>query len=172
MMVAIATLVAFGGASVVARAAAVDDAAAVQQPARRVEIPNNSQYPIAERPGRDMLSIINLARLERGLPIFFWDGQVATAAAAHSGDMAARRQLAHLGSDGSNTGDRLNRVGVAWSTWGENVGAGFDDPQVLFDAWVGSPSHAQHLFGDFTSVGVGVVATPDGVAYWTLVLAG
>lgn len=164
-------LAVFGGASMVVRAAAVDTAASVQQAARRLEIPNNTPYPIGERPGRDMLAIINLARLQRGLPIYFWNDQVAAAATGHSVDMAARGRLDYLSGDGVDAGVRLQRAGVAWTTWGENIGAGFDDPQVLFNAWVNSPSHQAHLFGGYTYIGIGVAATPDGVAYWTLDVA-
>ena len=90
-----------------------------------------------------------------------YDAAVAATAAAHSADQAARRTMSHTGSDGSNAGQRLTRNGVTWQSWGENVGAGFNDPAVLLQAWLNSPTHRPIvLSASYTRVGVGVA---DGV---------
>ena len=74
----------------------------------------------------------------RPVPVRF---TIAAVAAAHSADQAARSTMSHTGADGSNAGQRLTRQGVTWTSWGENVGAGFNDPATLLQAWLASPTH-------------------------------
>lgn len=150
---------------------AIGEAARVSDRAQRVSLPDGPDVSPEERAVVELLSIVNVERGNRGLPILHADDRLMAAAAAHSADMAAMRRMQHVGSDGSDAGTRLTREGFAWSSWGENVGAGFLEPRSLFDAWYASPQHRRHLLGDFEYIGIGVVATPDGVPYWTLVVA-
>ncbi len=53
-----------------------------------------------------------------------WDGQLESAAAAHSTDMVVNNFFAHPGSDGSRIGARANAAGYAYSKVGENIAAG------------------------------------------------
>jgi uncharacterized protein YkwD len=112
---------------------------------------------------------INARRAELGLVPYQYDAAVAAAAAAHSADQAARRTMSHTGSDGSDAGQRLTRFGVTWSSWGENVGAGFNDPATLLKAWLDSPTHRPIVLSTtFNRVGAGVAAASDGTRYWTM----
>jgi hypothetical protein len=52
------------------------------------------------------------------------DDRLATAAPAHSQDMAANDLFDHLGSDGSKLGDRIASQGCRWTFYAENVGCG------------------------------------------------
>jgi uncharacterized protein YkwD len=149
----------------------LDGAAQVDHQALRLTVPDNSDLTPEQRAAQDMLAIINLDRLQRGLPVYQWHDQIADAAHAHSVDMAARQRMQHAGSDGSNAGLRLTRAGFDFSTWGENIGAGFIEPQTLYDAWINSSSHRNQLLGNFRYVGIGAVASSEGVPYWTLVVA-
>ena len=119
----------------------------------------------------EMATLVNVERGERGLPLLRLDERASAAARAHAADMATMRLMQHVGSDGSDGGDRLARAGFAWSAWGENIAAGFVDPRTLLAAWMNSEGHRANLLGDFTDVGVGVVATADGVPYWSLLVA-
>ncbi len=149
----------------------LDNAAQVGLPALRLAVPDNSASTPQLRAAKDLLAIINLDRVQRGLPAYRWNDQVADAAYANSADMAAHQRMQHTGSDGSNAGVRLTRAGFAWSSWGENIGAGFSEPQPLYTAWLNSPSHRTQLLGDFRYAGIGAVASSDGTPYWTLVVA-
>jgi uncharacterized protein YkwD len=94
-------------------------------------------------------------------------------AAAHSADQAARKTMSHTGSDGSNAGQRLTRLGVTWSSWGENVGAGFNDPATLLQAWLASPTHRPTVLSTtYTRIGTGVATASDGTRYWTMDVVG
>lgn len=118
-----------------------------------------------------MFDEVNAERSRRGLSAFIWNDQVTAAAQAHSVDMAANRTMQHAGTDGSNAGDRLRRQGFIWSTWGENIGAGYTTAEPMLDAWLASPNHRTHLIGNFTYVGIGAAAAADDTPYWTLVVA-
>jgi uncharacterized protein YkwD len=112
---------------------------------------------------------INAERARHGLAPYQFDAAVAATAADHSADQAARRTMSHTGSDGSNAGQRLTRNGVTWSSWGENVGAGFNDPAALLQAWLNSPTHRPIvLSATYTRVGAGVATASNGTRYWTM----
>lgn len=158
------------GIASTAMASGVDGVADVRFQAWRVDPPTFESLSPAERAGRDLADLVNDHRAQRGLPGLVWRDQVTAAALAHATDMAGRDRLDHIGSDGSDTGDRLVAAGYAWWGWGENIGAGFADPATLLAAWLASVDHRLHLEGDFRDIGVGVAMTADGVPYWALVL--
>ncbi len=123
---------------------------------------------------RDMQAAVDLVNAERaklGLPAFTWNDTVAAAARAHSTDMARTGIMQHGGSDGSDTGDRLDRVGFVWGGWGETIGAGYQTAPPLIAAWMASPGHRAILTGDYRWVGIAVVRSATGTPYWTLVAA-
>jgi uncharacterized protein YkwD len=115
-----------------------------------------------------ILGLVNTARATAGLAPLAWNDQVASAALAHSTDMAAMNRMTHTGSDGSNAGDRLRRAGFVWQAWGENVAAGFRSVQSVFDAWMASPDHKRQILGSFTLLGLGAAQGSSGTVYWTL----
>ncbi len=159
------------GSVTVASVNTIDDAAVVGRTAHRLAPPFRPDLPANERVGLEMVDLVNRERNGRGVPVFQVHELVTEAAMAHSEDMAGRRSMVHVGADGSDTGDRLDRAGLAWRAWGEAIGAGFSTPEPLFDAWMKSDEHRPHILSSNTYIGVGVAATPDGVPYWTLVVA-
>lgn len=145
--------------------------ASVTLTARREDVASFGQSSVE---ARDMLATVDLVNAERaalGLAPLVWHDTVAAAAAAHSADMANINVMQHAGSDGSNTGNRLDRVGFRWSSWGETIGAGFNSPGPLVAAWMASPGHRAQLTGDYQYVGIAMVRSAGGTAYWTLVVA-
>jgi uncharacterized protein YkwD len=136
--------------------------------ASRLQVP--TRVPTTEeRLARLLVEQINAERAGYGLAPYQFDAAVAAATAAHSADQAARRTMSHIGSDGSDAGQRLTRQGVTWRSWGENVGAGFNDPATLLQAWLDSPSHRPIVLNTTHSrVGAGVAASSDGTHYWTM----
>lgn len=94
-------------------------------------------------------------------------------ARAHSGDMAARRFLAHESPEGLNPVDRLERAGVdGFSLAGENVGmtSRGDPNREILEGWLVSPVHRENLLAPaFNATGIGVARGPDGALYYTQV---
>lgn len=121
--------------------------------------------------GQQLLDTVNAARRARGLPSYRWDGTVARAAQAHADDMAARQELSHRGSDGSDVLARLRRVGLSPRGWGETLAAGFPGADTVVEAWLNSPAHRPILLSDLTVAGAALATSRTGTTYWTLVVA-
>ncbi|MBA3398727.1 MAG: CAP domain-containing protein [Acidimicrobiia bacterium] len=80
--------------------------------------------------------------------------------------------MSHEGSDGSDPGTRIRRQGHRYSTWGENVAAGYRTANDVMRGWMNSPGQrANILNGRFTDIGIGLATSADGTRYWTMVLA-
>lgn len=124
-------------------------------------------------PSPDAVAATNQQREAAGLPTLSTDGAATAAAAQHSSDQAARNSMGHTGSDGSSAGDRLRANGGSFSTWGENVAAGYGTASGVVDGWMNSPGHRANILNPaFTRIGVAVATSVDGTPYWTMVLAG
>ena len=66
--------------------------------------------PAAPHPPPPLQQVVDLTNQQRaanGLPALSVDHAAVAAAQAHSNDQAARDQMSHNGSDGSNAGDRI-----------------------------------------------------------------
>jgi len=83
------------------------------------------------------------------------------AASLHALDMAARGELTHDGSDGSQVGERMTRAGYAWQIAGENVASGQRDAEAAVAAWLSSPGHCATLMdARYTETGVAFALAP------------
>jgi uncharacterized protein YkwD len=156
-------------ATVAASALPIGSAARSGDAAVRVVRPAAVAGDVDLRAARALVDAANAARSAQGLAPLRWDDGAARAASVHAHDIAAMGAVVHLGSDGSNAGQRLSKAGVTWSSWGEALGAGFREATSLVGAWVASPGHRAVLFGAFTRVGAGVATSADGTPYWALV---
>ena len=84
------------------------------------------------------------------------------AAAAHAADMAANGFMGHRGSDGSNAGERVNRAGYRWRSFGENVAAGQKDADTVVRSWLESPEHCANIMSPlFAEMGVAFAPSPQ-----------
>lgn len=70
-----------------------------------------TDLPAANSAERSMFEALNAERLRQGLTPVAWSYELATAAAAHSADMARNDFLEHEGSDGSTPRERAARTG-------------------------------------------------------------
>ncbi|MFG2008304.1 CAP domain-containing protein [Micromonospora sp. NPDC048868] len=117
-----------------------------------------------------VVALVNAERAKAGCGAVSVDDKLTTAAQRHSQDQADHRNMSHTGSDGSNVGTRLDRVGYSWRTYGENVAWNQKTPAAVMDAWMNSSGHRANILNcAFTEIGVGV-ASSNG-PYWTQVFA-
>ncbi len=85
--------------------------------------------------------------------------------------MARMNRLTHIGSNGSNAGQRITAAGFRWSAWAENIAVGQTTPWIAFVAWVNSPAHRANIVNrTMTHMGVGI-AWGNGRYWWCLVFA-
>ncbi len=99
-----------------------------------------------------------------------------TAAEGHSEGQAFAGSIFHIAPDGTNPGDRIASTGYQFSTWGENVAAGFRTPETVMGAWMSSPGHCRNILNPgFTELGVGYEERENDPSryfdYWTQVFA-
>jgi uncharacterized protein YkwD len=95
---------------------------------------------------------------------------LTAAASVHSLDMAARGELTHDGSDGSDSGERMMRAGYTWQIAGENVAAGQRDAEAVVASWLESPGHCATLMdARYTETGIAYALAPgkNPAVYWT-----
>ncbi|MEU8212802.1 CAP domain-containing protein [Micromonospora sp. NPDC049044] len=119
---------------------------------------------------REVVDLVNAERAKAGCAALGIDDKLMTAAQKHSQDQADHKNMSHTGSDGSNAGDRLDRVGYTWRTYGENVAWNQQTPAAVMDAWMNSSGHRANILNcAFTEIGVGI-ANSNG-PYWTQVFA-
>jgi len=93
--------------------------------------------------------------------------QLQTAAIAHSNDMSARRDMNHLGSDGSRVGTRLTRAGFVWRNAGENIAWNQRSVEQVFNAWKDSPGHCANMMNPVYEY----MGLAEENWYWTQVFA-
>ncbi|HJV62469.1 MAG TPA: CAP domain-containing protein, partial [Albitalea sp.] len=108
-------------------------------------------------------------------PALAWNDLLAQAAAAHSEDMVAHDFFSHTGSNGSTLGQRVDAVGYAWSSVGENIAAGQPSVNEVVDGWIASPGHCANIMNPgFVHMGLACVrgtAADAYPTYWTMDLA-
>jgi len=96
-----------------------------------------------------------------------WNELLEAAAQMHSDDMNTYDFLSHTGSDGSSPGDRLEKVGYEWTTYGENIAKGYPTEEEVIKGWLESPGHCANIMNpDFTEMGVATSGK-----YWTQIFA-
>ena len=96
-----------------------------------------------------------------------WNDNLELAAYNHSKDMDDKNFFSHTGSDGSDAGDRLDRVNYAWQTYGENIANGYTSEEAVVKGWIESEGHCKNIMhANFQQMGVAKSGS-----YWTQVFA-
>ncbi|MFI7596091.1 CAP domain-containing protein [Micromonospora sp. NPDC049359] len=135
----------------------------------RSTAPSTASGTVSDQ-AREVVDLVNAERAKAGCKALSIDDKLMTAAQRHSQDQADHSKMTHTGSDGSDTGVRLDRVGYAWRTYGENVAWNQKTPAAVMDAWMNSSGHRANILNcAFTEIGVGI-ASSNG-PYWTQVFA-
>lgn len=124
---------------------------------------------------QQMLVELNRIRSAHGLGALNLDPDLDAAAQGHADDMARRGLLSHTGSDGSDAGDRILRVGYRYREYAENISQGNADVASAVQSWMNSPGHrANILLPGVRDLGVGFAqGQPTGNypgLYWVMVL--
>ena len=105
---------------------------------------------------RDVLDLTNAARRNQGCKSLSLDSSLVEAAGSHASDMVRRHYMDHNNPDGQDPGDRMRAAGYQGSGWGENIAAGYDSAQRVFNAWMNSDGHRANILNcKFTKIGIG-----------------
>jgi uncharacterized protein YkwD len=117
--------------------------------------------------------LINEYRASRGLNPLSIDDKLMRIAAVHAERMASLDQMAHVLPGEGSFQQRIADGGFQASMAAENVAAGQDSLQDVFDAWRRSPGHnANMLLSGISRMGIALAIQPGGRyhTYWALVL--
>ncbi|EEW25506.1 CAP domain-containing protein [Rhodobacter ferrooxidans] len=118
----------------------------------RCAAPSRARGQIAQ-----LVKLINAERRARGLPALRPSAKLERVAHAHACDNAAQGGYSHVGSDGSDLGQRLRRGGYKLRMAAENTGWGFDTPEKAMNFWMHSPHHRDNILAaGATEIGVGL----------------
>lgn len=102
-------------------------------------------------------------------PPLQWSAQLASAAEAHSADMATRNYVSHTSPDGNTTSARATAVGYT-GQMSENIGAGYATMDAALTAWIQSPGHCANMmnpaYRDYGIACASAAASTYGT-YWT-----
>jgi len=134
--------------------------------------PGETDYSTVET---DTLDLINDYREENGLEPLLLSDRLSTASAHYAHDMAKYDAYGepepHVSGptdyyfEGATLTDRMNEEGYFASRYGENIAAGQDTAEKVFEAWRGSPPHnAMMLNPKMRVIGVGLVQS-DSASY-------
>ena len=139
--------------------------------------------PAWQDAGRNVLAATNAARSQArqcggewmdAAPPLEWNAMLASAALAHSEDMADKRYFSHTGKDGREVGHRASDAGYRWRTVGENIARGQLSVNEVVAGWLDSPGHCHNVMNPrFTEMGAAysVRGGRRPAAYWTQVFA-
>ena len=131
---------------------------------------------------RELLNAVNVARgqaracgsqsFDAVLPVT-WNDRLTLPALAHAQDMSSRGFFSHTGSDGSDIGKRVDRVGYSWTRVGENLAEstpGAYSPSNVVAGWLSSPSHCANIM-ESAYTEMGAVKLSAKLDYWVQVFA-
>ena len=114
-----------------------------------------------------LLLLLNAERQKAGLGPLTRSAAATPVAQAYACEITARRDIGHVGSDGSTLGERLARGGISFSLAAENNAEGYTTPEAVMAGWMASSGHRHNiLLGGVTEVGVGV--TGGNYPVWVL----
>lgn len=105
---------------------------------------------------RRVFELSNAFRVANGLKPLLVNERLTATAQAYAEKMAKEKFFDHAAPDGTTPPDRMTTSGYRWSTWGENLAAGYAEADAAMDAWVKSPGHKANLLNaNYTETGVG-----------------
>lgn len=116
-----------------------------------------------------VVCLINKQRTARGLPALHEQPQLQRSAQSWTDTMVTQNEFSH----GTAFWNRIQATGYDWETLGENIATGFETPEDVVNAWMGSPGHCRNILDpEYVSVGTGVLAqavasAASGPATWT-----
>jgi len=114
------------------------------------------------------LAAINAERAAQNRAPLVYNTKLEAAARAHAEDMVRAGFFAHAGSDGSDIGQRLDRVGYRYCFGAENIAAGQRSLPEVMASWLGSRGHRRNILHRQAEA-VGLARAPGNI--WVMVLA-
>lgn len=127
-------------------------------------VPTRTEVEVAEA---KVVELTNAERAAHGCPALAADDRLATAARAHSADMAARNYFDHVSQDGRTFVDRVKAAGHP-APGAENIAAGQRTAEAVVKGWMDSPGHRANILNcKLKTLGAGMARGGSYGIYWT-----
>lgn len=129
---------------------------------------NGGSDPTLDAEQVEFVTLINAFRAQNGAGPLQVSVALQNASQWMSADMATRSSsLGHIDSLGRTPSNRIAAFGYTYSPNGENIAAGFNSAQSVFEAWKNSSSHRTNMLNpSFVVTGIGRVYSPSTVYGW------
>jgi len=119
----------------------------------------------------EVARLVNKERTDRGLQPLTLNSSLANVARIKSADMRDNNYFGHISPTYGDPGQMLQRFGINWRSYGENIAAGQSTPAAVMNSWMNSPGHRSNILNpNFTDIGVGYVpgtSSSTYSSYWT-----
>lgn len=117
---------------------------------------------------REMLDLVNAARVRLALKPFAWDGKASASARLHSADMAVNNYFDHRDLQGLSPFDRMANAGIRYGRAAENIAAGYANALYAHSGWLNSKGHRVNLLNPkLTRLGAGAASGGSYGLYYT-----
>ena len=117
------------------------------------------QHATKEAVETELLDLIQVLRLEKGLPLLSADERLEDTAREHSKDMTVKGYFDYTGSDGSTPFSRISKNGKKFSTASETIAKQHGDVVNIYQEWMRTAAKLNGLTDStMQEVGVGVSA--------------
>lgn len=145
------------------------------EPPKQAQVPAAPPAPAAPTRTRSEVELAeakafeltNAERAANGCPALAADDRLATAARAHSADMAAQDYFDHVSQDGRSFVDRVKAAGYP-APGAENIAAGQRTAEAVIKGWMDSPGHRANILNcKLKTLGVGMARGGSYGIYWT-----
>ncbi len=115
-----------------------------------------------------VLALTNTERAKVGCKALTVNAELASAAQAHTADMAKNNYFSHDSQNGKSPFDRMKDAGYSFSAAAENIAMGQPTAADVMNAWMNSAGHKANILNcTYTEIGVGYAKDKNGAPYWT-----
>ena len=123
---------------------------------------------------QQMVSLINEARINAGLPTLKVNSQLVSAARAKSKDMVNNNYFSHQSPVYGDLEGLLRRFGITYRAAGENLAMNSNGSvSAAYHSLMGSSGHRANILNNrYNQVGVGIHTKSDGTHYYTQLFIG
>jgi hypothetical protein len=113
------------------------------------------------------LGLINDYRAQNGAPALQISTGLSRMSSWHATDMATKNYFDHTDSLGRSFGTRLSQCDASGGSAGENIAAGYQTAQDVFNGWKNSPGHNANMLNPaYRFIGIARVTGGSYGVYW------
>ena len=116
---------------------------------------------------REVVRLVNIERNNRGLSSLTISDKLSKAADVRAVEIVDK--FDHERPNGSRASTAAKEVGYNYTTFGENIAAGYPNPQEVVEGWMNSEGHRNNILNAaYTQIGVGCFEKTDSEyrMYW------